>query len=541
MQLMRFTNNRQPMQMKGIALAMSLCILGQAEASRQTSYTYNDYDQVTSVDGPRTDVSDVTTYTYDSATAELLTVTNALGHTTTYSNYTNGGLAQTITTPSGAVTDVEYRWDGQISSQTVTSDAGTQTTEYTYDNNGNLTAVVMPDGSELFYEYDGAQRLVAMSNGLGERIEYTLDTAGNIVAQSIQDSAATIYSQHSQVFDDLMRLREQVGGTDYQTTQLDYDADGRNTSVTDPKQNPATEYSYDNLNQLTDIVDSAYGTTTMTYNDHGLIETVTDPRGLTTTYTYNGYGEIESIVSPDTGTTTFEHDDAGNVTSRTNANATTINYSYDALNRLTEQSYPDDPTRNILFEYDDTGTGINGSANYGIGQLTQVTYYGGQIDYQYDQLGRLIAEQRSIDGIAYVTEYGYNEAGQLTTLTYPSGRLVNYSYDTQGRLAGITTQDDASAESDVVVSEISYLPFGPISTFTYGNGVVQTYDYDLDYRLTSMASEVNDWAYYYDLNSNIESIIDSSDSDGSQTFEYDELNRLIYANGPYGEYTYSYV
>ena len=51
-------------------------------ASRTWTYTYNSYGQVLTADGPRTDVSDVTTYTYYSCTTgyqcgQVHTITNA--------------------------------------------------------------------------------------------------------------------------------------------------------------------------------------------------------------------------------------------------------------------------------------------------------------------------------------------------------------------------------------------------------------------------------------------------------------------------------
>ena len=522
------------------AIATAMVQAGVYADSRQTTYGYNTLGQVTSVDGPRTDVSDITTYDYDLSTANLLSVTNAAGHKTAYSNYTGGGLAQTITTPNGTVINVQYDWKGRILQQDVVSNSGTQTTVYTYDKSGQLISVQQPNGAKLSYEYDGAHRLIAMSNDLGERIDYTLDSAGNITEQAVKDASSTIVRQHQQVFDDLSRVHKQIGGTDQQTTQLGYDKVGNNTEVTDPKNNPSTENTFDALSRLTKVIDSAGGETKMTYNGQGLIKTVTDPRGLVTTYGYNGYGELTQIDSPDTGTTTFKHDDAGNVTSRTNANGTVVNYTYDALNRLTEQNYPADATKNILFSYDDTSTDSDGTQNYGLGQLTQITYYGGQIDYRYNQLGRLIEEQRSFGSQSYITQYQYNEAGQLTTLVYPSGRLVNYSYNAQGQLSGLTTQADSSAIAQTVVDDLDYLPFGPTKRFSYGNDLAQSFSYDLDYRLTAITSNVQDWVYKYDLNSNIEAITHTDDTTKNQSYGYDELNRLTSASGPYGDYTYTY-
>jgi len=192
-----------------VALAMPL-VSAKTLDPRETTYTYNELDQITTVDGARTDVVDISTFSYDLATSNLLNVVNAAGHTTTYSNYTSGGLPQTITTPNGAAINVQYDWKGKVLQQDIVSNTGTQTTYYSYDNVGQLIRVQAPNGSKIFYEYDKAHRLVAMQNDLGERIEYTLDSAGNITTQNVLDSAATIVRQHQQVFDDLSRMRQHV-------------------------------------------------------------------------------------------------------------------------------------------------------------------------------------------------------------------------------------------------------------------------------------------------------------------------------------------
>ena len=530
------------LRVSSLALAVILAIGAgpMAFAGRSTDYTYNELGQMTSIDGPRTDVADITYYHYEIATANLLSTTNAAGHTTAYSNYTRGGLAQTITTPNGAQIHLQYRFDGKVLQQDVVTEQGTQTTKYGYDVAVNLTSVQLPDGHSLTYVYDRGQRLIGIENDLGERIDYQLDSAGNITEQTVRNSSGSIVRQHQQVFDDLSRVRQVVGGTDGQTTERGYDADSRLTQITDAKNNPPTQNTYDSLNRLTRMVDSANGVTSLTYNAHGLIATVTDPRGLVTRYDYNGYGELAAINSPDTGITTFETDNNGNVTHRINARGTEVQFSYDALDRLTEQRYPADATKNILFEYDDTGTGPNGQTNYGLGQLTRITYYGGQIDYQFDQLGRLVAEQRSIGGQSYLTEYRFNTVGQLSELVYPSGRILHYSYGSQGRLNRLTTQEHNTAPDQILVDNLDYLPFGPVTGFDYGNGITQSYTFDLDYRLTGLTSQVQDWVYRYDLNSNIEQILDSQDSTHDQVYQYDALNRLIAADGPYGDYRYQY-
>ena len=120
----------------------------------------------------------------------------------------------------------------------------------------------------MTYVYDRGQRLIGIENDLGERIDYQLDSAGNITEQTVRNSSGSIVRQHQQVFDDLSRVRQVVGGTDGQTTERGYDADSRLTQIIDAKNNPPTQNTYDSLNRLTRMVDSANGVTSLTEIDN---------------------------------------------------------------------------------------------------------------------------------------------------------------------------------------------------------------------------------------------------------------------------------
>lgn len=86
----------------------------------------------TVVNGPRTDVTDTTTYAYDSTSGTLASVTNALGHVTTFGNFDAHGRAQRITDPNGLVTDLTYDLRGRLTSRNV----GGELTSYEYDGVG---------------------------------------------------------------------------------------------------------------------------------------------------------------------------------------------------------------------------------------------------------------------------------------------------------------------------------------------------------------------------------------------------------------------
>ena len=158
--------------------------------SRTWTYTYNSFGQILTADGPRTDVTDVTTYTYYSCTAgyqcgQLHTITNAAGHITTYDTYNAHGQPLTITDPNAVVTTLTYDARQRLTSRSVDAE---QTT-LAYWPTGLLKKVTLPDSSFLEYTYDAAHRLTEIEDSEGNRLVYTLDAMGNRTAENLRDSS----------------------------------------------------------------------------------------------------------------------------------------------------------------------------------------------------------------------------------------------------------------------------------------------------------------------------------------------------------------
>lgn len=178
------------------------------------SYTYNEYGKVLTEDAPRTDVADVTGYTYYAANdpdlgkrGNLATVTNALGQTTQYLAYDLNGRPLRIVDPAGVVTTLTYDLRGRLTSRTV----GEETTSYSYDPVGQLTSITLSDGTSITYTYDDARRLVAVTDSAGNRIEYTLDAAGNRIGEDIYDPSGNLAKSVTRVYDALGRLQSLIG------------------------------------------------------------------------------------------------------------------------------------------------------------------------------------------------------------------------------------------------------------------------------------------------------------------------------------------
>ncbi len=253
---------------------------------------------------------------------------------------------------------------------------------------------------------------------------------------------------------------------------------------------------------------------------------MTDAEGKTTSYTYNGFNDLLSVSSPDTGVTTYTVDEAGNRLSQTDARSVTVNYSYDALNRRISESFSDS-TLDIQYTYD--------QGAYGEGRLTGISDASGSTDYGYGARGNLTDVNTTINGQSYSQSYSYNGANRLTDMTYPSGRTVTYTYDNSGRVDQINSGNETLADS------FTRLPFGPTTGLTLGNGIHQSRSYDLDYRVLSITDDsVLSRNYGFNTVDNITAITDSLIPAASQLFTYDDLDRLDFAAGDYGDKSYSY-
>lgn len=507
-----------------------------AQASRSVDFTYNELGLLTKIDGPRTDIQDITSYEYDSQ-GRLTKTTNALGHTTEILAYNALGEPLSIKDENGIITTLTYNGFGWLTSVEVNS----RVTSFEYDALAQITKTTLPNNSFIEYEYDDAHRLTAISDSEGNRVEYQLDLAGNRLKTDIKNSTGTLTSTQQNVFDELSRLRIATNGVG-DNTSYDYNKNDALTKQTDALTN-VTQHSYDALGRLTKTIDANNGNTNFAYDNANRLNDVTDAESKTTQYEYTEFDERAKRVSPDSATTQYTYDKAGNLTNKTDARGVTTQYQYDALSRLNTITYTN-AKENINFTYDDTTSG-----NKGIGKLTQVIDSSGQTKFTYDANGQLINEYYSIksqiqqegNSQSYATSYQYSNNGVISGITYPSGRQVNFTLNSLGLINGVTTKSPTDTQDQNVISGVSYLPFGPVATYTYGNGLIATRSYDLDYHITGdNLTSLKQQTISYSKVGSITGITDQVDISNNQTLSYDKLSQLTSATGSYGELSYTY-
>jgi RHS repeat-associated protein len=510
------------------------------------------------VDGPRTDVADVTSYSYyasdDPACAtspatcayrkgDLWKVADALGHATEFLRYDVAGRALSSKDANGVVTDLEYTPRGWLSARKVRganngSEADDAITRMEYDLVGQVKKVIQPDGMFVRYDYDAAHRLTDIYDNAGNRIHYTLDSAGNRTKEDTQDSSGALMRTLSRVYNQLGQLKTAKTAQGH-ATGFSYDANG-NGDITTDALGRKTDNDYDPLDRLAKTLQDVGGINAKIeykYDALDRLTQVTDPKGLNTTYGYNGLGDQIQLSSPDTGVTNFSYNSAGQVTTKQDANdASPHTYTYDALGRPKTVSYGSG-SADVEYDYDTVNSVCTAGETFAVGRVAAMRTEGTELKYCYDRFGRIVRKVQSVDSQSFTVRYAYTLAGQLQAMTYPDGAVADYVRDNQGRITEIGVTPAGGVRS-VLLNNASYKPFGPVAGWTYGNGRSLARTYDQDYRAkTILDSAAGGLSLSYDYNEvgEMTQLKDGLQSAALAQYDYDTLGRLkVTRDGPTG-------
>jgi YD repeat-containing protein len=286
--------------------------------TRRVTLGYNSWGQVTSINGPRlpsdpgmNGIDDLTTLEYylcdtGGRCGQLMKVTNALGHVTTYDTYDANGRVTQLTDPNGLVTVYEYDPRGRVRFIRQTPPGGTtRETSYTYTPWGDVETFTAPDGMRLTYGYDAAHYLRSVTDnagtGNGNKVTYHYDLKGNRDGEEFRDPDGTLV--RSLAYESDLRNHLQQIDAAGSITQLVFDAVGNLTSETDPNGNPATTHTPDPLNRLVNTIDRIGGQTDYAYDVNDRLKTVIAPgtsgNRATTQYVYDDLGNLLKETSPD--------------------------------------------------------------------------------------------------------------------------------------------------------------------------------------------------------------------------------------------------
>lgn len=490
-----------------------------------TTYHYNAKGQIGSVDGPLSGDQDKTIYSHDPANGNLISITEPLIGTTSFSDYDSAGNPQIITDINN--TPWLYMYDGR------NRETFNKNYEITYTTAGEIETLTDNSGHTTTQTYEAAYgRLEKTTDPAGNYFKYGYNDQGSLVSVEAFDSADTrhYFMQYNYSSPDLPGKLWKTIKPDGSEAVYSYDPMGNVKTVQD-ETGTITRFAYDSFNRITQNtqVGETNAIIIYKYDSKNNITKVTDGEGLITSFIYSDRRNLLETNSPDTGITRYTYDEYGRLQSKTDQKGITVTYSHDSRNRLTGIDYPTDT--DTIFEYD--------SEKKGKGQLTRMTDASGIYEYQYDSFGNLIEEKATIDGTTYTTSYSYDGAHRLTAIIYPSGRKVAYARGSDKNISRISTRK-MGVELDLAGS-ISNLPFGPLNQLTYGNGLTRNQVFDQAYQISSISSgTVQDLSYslYPDgLVHLMENILDPA---RDQDFDYNSRKELKDATGIYGLISFDY-
>ena len=338
------------------------------------------------------------------------------------------------------------------------------------------------------------------------------------------------------------------------------------TTVTDALGRHAESYT-DAKGRNRETVQHARGediTVKYSYDPVGQVMTVLHPNGKETKYAYDLLGRKLMVNHPDAGETDMTYDAAGNLLTKLTAELRKsisdkgyISYTYD-FERLHEVLYPENLFNRVTYTYGKAGDKYNRA-----GRLALVEDASGGEAYYYGKQGEVTKTVRTVmasvaDIRTYVYGATYDSWNRVQTMTYPDGEVVTYHYNAAGQVESMTS--NKQGRQSVIVDRIGYDKEGHTVYTKLGNGTETTYTYDKQrerlqvMNLTTDGQTVMENRYRYDAVDNILGITNAANPTSltklnkaklggrsSHTYEYDELNRLVHANGKAKSASYDMV
>jgi RHS repeat-associated protein len=476
-------------------------------------------------------------------------VTNAQNETTQTAYRYDLGVPSSVTDPNGIATTWQYDNYGRRTHEFHAD--GTATTwgiapcdsTNGYCGVSDLRSVVTQTeyavgGGQIRYAYlysDGFDRLryneqLNLAGGLSRQVTL-YDALGRHLVQYVPISTGG-WHFHQYSYDLANRRTADAlylaGGVFDRQTTLAYA--GRAVTITDPKGNLTTKH-VNVLGQLGRVTDpSPGGQTNYAYEPFGNLSSVTDAASNVTSWSYNLNGALTGTSDVDRGSWSYSPNSLGELVAQTDAKSQNTTFVYDKVGRLTSRAEAEGTSH--------WAWGASAAAK-NIGKLASMDGPGGYSElYYYDTLGRPAATVYNADQ-AYQIDYAYSATtGFPDNVTYPystGGYRLRAQYLYQN---GILNQvRDYNAPSTVWWQLNAEDARGMPIEEQLANTVHILSNYDeltghLNWRTSGKNGTYDDQqdiTFQYDKNENLTDRIDVLQSNLTEHFVYDALDRLDYS------------
>lgn len=548
----------------------------------QWRYSYNSDGQITKTVAPD---NATTTYTYDPATLNMASMTDANGHATLYQYDAYGNLlrqtdangnqtryvynnpfnfaTQMSSFAAGASTPhsvTAYGYDAYGNRVQETRDVGglNLTSTWSYDAHGHVTSWKDPNAHVTLYNYDAYGNLNVVTDAQGNVTRYAYDIVGN--KTQMTDANGHIWQYGP--YDGMNRLLAETDPLGY-VKQYAYDGIGdrikvRNQVSLSPSSFETSQFQYDLRNRLSSDIRDPGGlnlVTAFAYDNNDNRIQLTDPRGKLTQYAYDVQNRLISVTDALANVSQTKYDPVGNKTCLIDANQHYTFFDYDALNRQIKESkkigaqqcQTGDADDIVSQSFYDSGASMACVANPGSANCAGPTPGSNHIAYsidpdgkysyfKYDKLDRRWLNIRkagdsadSCDANDWCERTLYDAANNVTARIDANGNQSTYTYFFNNWL---NTEANALNET----TAYSYDGVGNIKTVQSPGNNLTTNTYDARNELIQVDDKIGRVASSgYD---GVGNRIQQCDGNHNCTqYGYDPLNRLITVTDAMGNAT----
>lgn len=523
-----------------------------------------------------------TTFAYDPATGNVARITDPVGRVTNFT-YDSAGREEvrefqgsdtdpntkqtwryafdalnrvrTVTNPRGAVVTNTYDAAGNLRSVTDPKTTNPGTITFDYDDRNRLMTRTDALGEKEVYEYDDLDRLTTLTDRKGQIFSYTYDKGDRLVAEEYPGmkgavnnrtvsygydpvdnliSAISPDARLTYAYDRYSRMRTATTDQSQITYTYDKNDNRRSMAVQWGAQTLRVfNYSYDELNRLTTLSDSASNTTTFGYDALSRRTMITFPNGVVTSVAYNAASEGEMIDTPGVSRFVYGYTPFGNRGVSTldrpalNLPNATASYGYDDENQLLTVNHSAIPMQ--VFTYDLAGNRLTeqGSAVAWRYNAANQLLENGAYRFTYDENGN---QATKVDKTtSATTTYGWDPKDRLISVSDPTNLVsVTNVYDALGRrvrksVTGMTTSVTQWVyDGDNLLLEID--GSGSQSTVTAIHGYGSSLD-DVLYVSRGGAA----YAYHRDGQGSVTEITDAN-RQVVNAYLYDSFGNLVASN-----------
>lgn len=381
---------------------------------------------------------------------------------------------------------------------------------------------------------------------------FTYDSLHNATFSSFKDSFEDVTLGTNHIYDDLGRLQSSTisGGAVVTYSYLN----NNRLRVTDAEGNITTTrylaYGTPVYDQPLVIESPESVTTTLSVNHFGEIETITQTgpgkngSGTLSQTEYRAYDSQHNLCKvsrQDVGTSAFGYNSIGQKiwqasglawSPNTNClevidSSKTVNFRYDNLGQMWKADFTDD-TPDQTYTHDPAGN----LKVLNAGNVRQ--------DYVYNELGLITKESLTLDNKIWQVGYTYDNAMNLSSITYPNGETTSYNPNGFGQATWAMRQAGSGVAAFTYAENARYYANGMLDEFDYGNGL----QHKIALNIRQLPESVRAWrtgytalnyAYTYDNNNNVKTLLDNVHSSYSLTdLQYDGLDRLTATIGNNG-------